>query len=136
MTRYVPNTEEKMTWKIGDTGFDMRLSSYVPKLLEYNIKPVINEILSKNQVTKEDIDIWAIHPGGRAIVENIQKAMDLSADDVEVSYEILREYGNMSSATIMFIMEKIFEKKKFGKMFSAAFGPGLTVESGYFEKVH
>lgn len=134
-SRYISDSENDMAWKIGDHGFDMKLSVYVPKIIEENISPILNDLLEKSDVKKDEIDFWAIHPGGRAILEKIEKLFGLKKSDLSYSYEVLRDYGNMSSATIMFLLEKILKEDKYGKIFSSAFGPGLTIETGLMEKI-
>jgi len=80
---------------------------------------------------RSDISDWCIHPGGKKILEAVGKSMDLAGEDFEESYEVLREYGNMSSPTILFVLEKMLNRKDGikGNVFAAAFGPGLTMET-------
>ncbi len=80
---------------------------------------------------KNNITHWAIHPGGKKILETIQQELELTRQDVEVSYEVLRNYGNMSSPTILFVLKEILKdiNGSGGKIFAAAFGPGLTMET-------
>jgi predicted naringenin-chalcone synthase len=124
-----------MTWSLGQKGFTMRLSAYIPRLINENILPVMIDLFKQADIKQSDIDIWAIHPGGKAILEKLEKTLNLSRDDLHISYQVLRDFGNMSSATIMFVLAKIMEGDRNGKIFSAAFGPGLTLETGYMEKV-
>jgi predicted naringenin-chalcone synthase len=124
-----------MTWSLGRKGFTMRLSAYIPRLINENILPVMIDLFKQADIKQSDIDIWAIHPGGKAILEKLEKTLNLSRDDLHISYQVLRDFGNMSSATIMFVLAKIMEGDRNGKIFSAAFGPGLTLETGYMEKV-
>ncbi len=134
-SKYIPGSEEDMAWKIGLFGFDMKLSYYVPKLIDTNIIPIMNELFKKSSITKDEIDIWAIHPGGRAILEKLEKTLHLKKEDFKHSYDVLWDYGNMSSSTIMFVLKRILNDDKKGKIFSIAFGPGLTVETGLLEKI-
>lgn len=136
LSHYIADSEDDMAWKIGLYGFDMKLSYYVPKLIDNNIKPIMNKLFKGSKISKDKIDIWAIHPGGKAILEKLENTLKLTKEDFKVSYDVLWEYGNMSSATIMFILERILADNRFGKIFTVAFGPGLTVETGYFEKVN
>ena len=134
-SRYLANSEDKMAWSLGQHGFNMRLSVYIPGLLNENIMTVMADLFKQANIQQADIDIWAIHPGGKAILEKLGKTLNLSPDDLAISYQVLRDYGNMSSTTIMFVLAKILESERYGKIFSAAFGPGLTLETGYMEKV-
>jgi predicted naringenin-chalcone synthase len=134
-SRYVSDSENAMAWKIGDKGFDMVLSAYVPRIIEANIGSIIDEILDFHKVKRGDIAFWGIHPGGRAILNKIETSLGLKKEDLSQSYEVLRNYGNMSSTTVMFVLNEIMKSPEYGKIFSASFGPGLTIESGYFEKI-
>lgn len=134
MSQSIPDSEEMMAWSIGDTGYNMKLSVHVPQIIAKNINSVMSEFKNKTGIKPEEIELWAIHPGGRAILDKLWKTLGLSKEDLAVAYGVLNDYGNMSSATIMFVLERIMENEKKGKMFAAAFGPGLTVETGYFEK--
>ncbi len=125
----IPSTTEEMSWKIGEHGFDMRLSSYVPKLLEKEIKPFLKPLLDAQRLTLPDINHWAIHPGGKAILDKLKSALSLETWQMEDSYTTLQDFGNMSSATVFFVLKSLMEKKKTGKVISCAFGPGLTMES-------
>ena len=126
----IPQGEKDMAWTLGNNGFLMVLSSYVPGLLEANIKSAVAPLLEKAGISKSDITRWAIHPGGRAILDKVEKGLDLCSTSLCASREVLREYGNMSSATVLFVLEKLMnvpvEKET---IYTAAFGPGLTVES-------
>ena len=136
VTEIVPGTEEDMAWNIGDTGFGMKLTVNVPKVVKANLANTLNEILSKANKTKEDIKIWAIHPGGKTILTKSEEALNLTPEDLDASYHIMREYGNMSSATIMFVLENILkDEKKNGLTFAASFGPGMTIEATLMEKI-
>ena len=127
--------EEDMAWELGDQGFNMMLSSYVPKIIEANVAKVVEQQLTSSKLHFEDIDYWALHPGGRAILDKIRNALELSEDDLIYSRNVLKNYGNMSSATVLFVMQEILNSKPdTGNLMAAmAFGPGLTIESGIFE---
>ncbi len=134
-SHYIANSEADMAWQIGERGFDMRLSLYVPALIEQHMKSITDSLFAKAGKQRADIDIWAIHPGGRAILEKVQESLGLKKQALQISYDVLREYGNMSSATIMFVLERILADKGTGGVFATAFGPGLTVECSFMEKI-
>ena len=134
-SRIIPGSENDMAWRIGENAFDMRLSAYVPRLIEQNIRSIVDGLLGTVDAAFSDIDIWAVHPGGRAILDRTAVALDLPESALANSYEVLREYGNMSSATIFFVLKRILESSQSGTVFATAFGPGLTVESGLFRKI-
>lgn len=131
----LPSSEKDMAWIIGETGFDMRLSAYVPEVIRTNIDGLVAELFAGSGWTLADIEQWAVHPGGRAILDKLSEAFGVTHDDFQFSYNTLRDYGNMSSATVFFVLRALLESGRLGKTYSAAFGPGLTVESALLELV-
>jgi predicted naringenin-chalcone synthase len=130
----IPDSRALMTWDIGDDGFDMVLSGRVPGAIHNALGSAIDGILGGRRVA--DIDLWAIHPGGRSILDAVERALDLGPDALSRSRAVLRAYGNMSSATIMFVLERMlrgFSEKCAGC--AMAFGPGLTAETMLFHTV-
>jgi len=125
----VPKGKKDMAWELSSTGFLMTLSGYVPELIEEDFEQLVQRALQKAGVEKEEITQWCIHPGGKRIVEAIQKSLGLKPDNLEASYNVLKEYGNMSSPTLLFVLKELMEQKKKGTVFAAAFGPGLTMET-------
>lgn len=131
------NSEKDMAWTIGDTGFDMVLSTYVPDIIKSNLKSAVLPLFQNYDISLKDIKYWAIHPGGRAILDKIEQNFGLKAAQLEASRSVLQEYGNMSSATIFFVLKYLLENQalKDETALAMAFGPGLTIESGLFTKV-
>ncbi|RNC83744.1 MAG: type III polyketide synthase [Balneola sp.] len=129
--------EKDMAWTIGDTGFDMILSSYVPDIIESNLGGIITPLLNEFSITKKDVETWAIHPGGRAIIDKVVEAMQLKEEQVQSSRKVLANYGNMSSATVLFVLKDILSRcpENGSRVLPIAFGPGLTIESGLFRVV-
>ena len=128
----LPQGKKDMAWELSSTGFLMTLSGYVPNLIEEDFEVLTQHALQKNGLQKNNITDWCIHPGGKKILEAIHKSLRLTNGELNESYEILRQYGNMSSATILFVLKKIFDKaghQKKKTIFGAAFGPGLTMET-------
>jgi alpha-pyrone synthase len=128
--------KSEMAWQIGNHGFEMTLSTYVPVLIQKGIGNLTAKLLEASKLEISDIDFFAIHPGGKRILESIEKSLGLSKEDNRFSYEILKNYGNMSSATVVFVLQIIMNQldiKDDGKnILSFAFGPGLTLESMIF----
>ncbi|PEN14910.1 chalcone synthase [Longibacter salinarum] len=133
-----------MTWDIGDTGFQMGLSSRVPKVIAKHLPDYVDDLLGRHDLSADEIDFWAIHPGGRAIVEKAQSVLGLEDADVEDSLEVLRQHGNMSSPTILFVLKRILEQRQQqiagdgappsnDHGVAMAFGPGLTIEGALFK---
>ncbi|MFB2581861.1 type III polyketide synthase [Herbiconiux sp. P15] len=140
-TTLTPTGEEAMAWTIGDHGFEMILSTYVPKIIDEHITGALEPLLQGTPTSA--VERWAIHPGGRSILDRVQSKLALSDTQLEPSRQVLRQYGNMSSATILFVLERILadasaEQGAEGsaarreRVCAMAFGPGLTVETGLF----
>jgi predicted naringenin-chalcone synthase len=132
-----PKGEKDMAWDIGDHGFDMVLSTYVPDIIESNLKQVIQPLFDKYKLDHSNIDYWAIHPGGRAIVDKIEVGLGLKEHQVAASRKTLAQYGNMSSVTVLFVLDELMnsEPEKDSIVLPMAFGPGLTIESGLLKIV-
>ncbi len=126
--------EKDMAWTISDTGFKMVLSSYIPSIIEANIDDIMQPMFESLEITKQDIDMWAVHPGGRAIIDKVEQGMKVDSDKVIPSRTVLANYGNMSSATILFVLDEIRRSSlnSHSKVLPIAFGPGLTIETGIF----
>lgn len=124
---------EDMAWHIGNTGFQMRLSSYIPAFIKGGVESLLKGLLNKMPKVEQEDPIFAIHPGGRRILEAAEEALGLEREDNRYAYEVLREYGNMSSATVLFVLKAIFadagQQQEGRPIISFAFGPGLTMES-------
>lgn len=129
----LPQTSKDMAWHIADSGFDIVLSTYVPEAIESGIASFLDKMLVENKLSVSEIDFYAIHPGGLKILEACEKALNIPKEQNRYSYQVLRDYGNMSSATVLFVLQSIMDdidKRDHGKnIFSCAFGPGLTLES-------
>ncbi|GAB2642023.1 type III polyketide synthase [Emticicia sediminis] len=126
--------QEDMAWQLSSTGFLMTLSSHVPKLIKQEIKNLLENSLQKLGLNTENITDWAIHPGGKNILEAVQTSLELDAEALNESFEVLKNYGNMSSPTILFVLKKMMESTKTGNIFAVAFGPGITMESVILER--
>jgi predicted naringenin-chalcone synthase len=127
------HAKEEMTWNIGDFGFDMKLSGNVPDIIKDGISELTSHLLSKLSLDLSKIDYFAIHPGGKRILEVIEDELSLTKEDNKYAREILKNYGNMSSPTILFVLHLLWQQLSSddgGKhVLSFAFGPGLTLES-------
>jgi predicted naringenin-chalcone synthase len=124
--------KKDMAWELSSYGFLMTLSGYVPELIEEDFAELTNKALINANLTKESITHWCIHPGGKKILEAVHNSLGFENGQLQHSYDILRDYGNLSSATILFVLKRIMSelsKNKQEKIFGAAFGPGLTMET-------
>ena len=124
--------EEDMAWTIGDDGFEMVLTGEVPRIIGREIRGAVDGFLAG-----EVPAAWAVHPGGRSILDRVQAGLELSPDALAASRAVLRDYGNMSSATVMFILREMLHDETLASgatIAGLAFGPGLTVESALLTK--
>jgi len=119
-------TADHMTWDVTDLGFKMGLSPAVPDVLARHARPVVEELLGRHGLVVGDVDGWAIHPGGRRIVEVVGDALELSAELLAPSYDVLRDVGNCSSATVLLVLQQV-QVRPGGLVVMMAFGPGLTL---------
>jgi predicted naringenin-chalcone synthase len=123
---------DAMTWNLGSNGFKMTLSADVPELFREDIGPLKERALAKSGITQEAIKYWCIHPGGKRILQAIAAGLSITDEDLAASYGVLKNHGNMSSPTILFVLKAMWDevlKYPGSPIFAAAFGPGLTMES-------
>ncbi len=125
--------KEEMTWDIGDFGFEMRLSDCVPDVIERNINHLTTNLLSQLKIDVGDIDFFAVHPGGKKILRVIEECLNIPKEKNQYAHHVLKNYGNMSSPTIIFVLQHIVQSlthEDINKtILSFAFGPGITMES-------
>lgn len=130
------NGQSDMAWLIGDFGFQMALTNYVPKIIEGGIKQLTTKMLEQIGQTLVDIDAFAIHPGGKKILEAIESQLSITKEQNRSAYEVLKNFGNMSSPTVLFVLKDVWSELRSQpnkKILSFAFGPGLTLESLLFK---
>lgn len=129
--------DPQMAWSVGNFGFEMKLTSYVPEIIQSGIKKLTDEMLTRAKKNFSSIKHFAIHPGGKKILEAIEQELGLSATDNRHAYAVLKEYGNMSSSTVLFVLyyllKELTAKNNDESVLSFAFGPGLTLESILFK---
>ena len=128
-----PGSADAMTWTIADHGFEMTLSARVPALIGDHLKPWLISWLAQHRYSLRDIGSWAIHPGGPRIVEAVTDALGLPAGAGEASHAVLTEHGNMSSPTILFILDRLRRAEAPRPCVALGFGPGLAVEAALFD---
>ncbi|HEX7902947.1 MAG TPA: type III polyketide synthase [Chitinophagaceae bacterium] len=121
-----------MAWQLSSQGFLMTLSGYVADLIEEDFNGLVQNALMNAGLNQEAITHWCVHPGGKKILEAVHKSLGFTNGQLQPCYEVLREYGNMSSPTVLFVLQKIMQAldhKQESRIFGAAFGPGLTMET-------
>ncbi len=132
----LPKGKQDMAWAIGNLGFEMRLSAYVPDIIRTGISSLINQLLSSHGSDLKAVNHYAIHPGGKKILQAIEAELGLTRHDNRFAYQVLSQYGNMSSPTVLFVLKALWQAATPGnngqQALSLAFGPGLTLESALF----
>jgi len=127
----LPDTESLIDWRVRDEGFDMVLSPAVPPTIARGLEAAAPEIFAG--LGPDSVDRWAVHPGGRAVLDAVERGLQLGDDALLASRDVLRECGNMSSATVMFVLERVMRDLEAGKSGCAmSFGPGLAAETMLF----
>jgi predicted naringenin-chalcone synthase len=130
-----PAVADQMVWFAGDHGLQLRLSQELPETLAANVPDVVGRFLEDYELAPADIDHWLIHPGGPQILDSVERSLNLPTDALQLSRSVLRKFGNMSSPTIFFILQKLLRAGKTGRVVAMAFGPGLAVEMVLVEVV-
>ncbi len=125
----LPETGDLMAWRIGDNGFDMRLSPHVPGVIQQMLKPWLCAQLARRSLNVCDVRSWAIHPGGPRILTACAESLGLDYTCLEPSQQVLADYGNMSSPTVLFILNQLRTQANNLPCVMLAFGPGLTIEA-------
>lgn len=127
------SASEEMVWRIGNNGFDLRLTPEVPIVVKDNIKELADKLFLKTGLQQKDIDHYALHPGGMKILEACEEALHITKEQNEISYTVLNNYGNMSSVTILFVLKEYLSRLTKNDLnqniLACAFGPGISMES-------
>jgi len=133
-SRVLPHSQREMGWLIGDNGFEMSLSARVPDLIAAHLEPAVLAMLAEAGLAREAVGCWAVHPGGPRILGSVEAALSLDPEALAVSRGVLAEHGNMSSATILFVLDRLRATGAEGPCVALAFGPGLTVELAVLDR--
>jgi alpha-pyrone synthase len=131
----IPDTRDLITWKIRGLGFDMFLSGQVPVAIGKGLEAIgrSSDQAIIGPFTLDDITLWGVHPGGRTILDAVERGLALTPDALSASRSVLERYGNMSSATVMFVLDELMRHAQPGERGCAmSFGPGLTAETMLF----
>ncbi len=128
-SRVLPQTSDLMSWRIGDHGFEMTLSPRLPEIIRCNLNPWLSLWLADHSLRISDIRSWAIHPGGPRILTAAAQGAGFDPQLLLPSQQVLADYGNMSSPTVAFILERLMQAGASPPCVVLAFGPGLTIEA-------
>ncbi|HEX8812103.1 MAG TPA: type III polyketide synthase [Terracidiphilus sp.] len=127
----LPQTSGLITWKIRNGGFDMHLSGQVPGEIKRGLREASRQVMRGKEI--EEVELWAVHPGGRTVLDAVEEGMELGQDALRFSRGVLARFGNMSSATVMFVLKDVMAHAKAGQQGCAmSFGPGVTAETMLF----
>jgi predicted naringenin-chalcone synthase len=130
----LPATSAFITWRIGELGFDMHISGQIPGELRRGLAAAANQITQGADL--QSIDLWAVHPGGRTILDAVEQGLALCPEALLHSRDILRNFGNMSSASVVFVLERLMQTARPGQRGCAmSFGPGVTAETMLFHAI-
>ena len=130
-------TEDGITLSINEKGISCKLSKYLPQYIAKNMWGYVDAFLKKNNLEKDDVDFWAVHPGGRRIIEEAQNGLELTEEQCKYSWKVLDTYGNMLSPSVMFVLELILDEHKaeiakgqegFSQGLAFSFSPGVGAE--------
>jgi predicted naringenin-chalcone synthase len=127
-------TADHMTWEVTDVGFRMGLSSQVPQVLSVHVRKLVDDLLSRHQLTIGDVDGWAVHPGGPKILDVVEAELELPPDGLAASRAVLSQYGNCSSPTVLLVLDALRRRPRPPRhVVLLAFGPGLTLYATLLE---
>jgi alpha-pyrone synthase len=128
----INNSQHGIIISLDNNSITCKLSKHLPKFINDNIGNALKLFLDRNNLTIKDIDFWAVHPGGKRILESVESGLNLSRDQLTVSWDILNTYGNMLSSSIMFVLEKFISmeniKKDNSYCVAFSFSPGVGIE--------
>ncbi len=128
----LPNSEDAITWQISNNGFIMTLSPHINDLIKEHLPSFLAQWLEKYSMQLGDITTWAVHPGGPRILNAVETCLELPSSSLDVSRQVLAEYGNMSSPTVLFILQRLMALGNATPTLMLGFGPGLTIEAALF----
>ncbi|MBK6967230.1 MAG: type III polyketide synthase [Bacteroidales bacterium] len=128
------NGKDLMGWNITPVNFEMVLDAGIPAFISDEVMEILQKAGKKLEIDPSSVDKWAIHPGGKSILDAIKKRIPLNESDLQYSYKVLARYGNMSSPTILFVLNEMLESglRPEEKIFSIGFGPGISIETALF----
>lgn len=129
----IPDSRHVMSWRVGDHGFEMRLAGEVAEKINTHLRPWMSEWLGQHGHTIESIGSWAVHPGGPRILSAVEEALTLPREATRFSHEVLAQHGNMSSPTVLFILDRLRQANAKRPCVALGFGPGLVAEAALLE---
>ena len=129
----IPDSRDVMSWRIGDHGFEMSLTADVSYKINDHLREWLSGWLAEQGHSIESIRSWAVHPGGPRILQAVESSLNLPGEATQVSRSVLSELGNMSSPTVLFIIDRMRQAGAPGPCLALGFGPGLMAEAALFD---
>jgi alpha-pyrone synthase len=129
----LPDSDREMAWRVGDHGFQMTLTKRIPQTIAKGLRGWLEPWLESQGSSMSAIRNWMVHPGGPRILDAVESSLNLQAKDLEISRDVLSRHGNMSSPTVLFILQEFLKRERTGPSLMLAFGPGLTAEAALLE---
>jgi prepilin-type processing-associated H-X9-DG protein len=130
----LPDSADAMTWSVGDHGFEMTLSKQVPALIGRHLRAWLTTWLAGFGLELAAVGSWAIHPGGPRVLDIVEDALGLGQDALAVSRAVFADHGNMSSPTVLFILDRLARAAARGPCVALGFGPGMTMEAALLSR--
>ena len=129
--------KDLLGWNISPRAFEMILDAALPELIGEHVETVLEKAFMHYKISRDQIQFWAVHPGGKRILDSFRKKIKLEREDLKYSYSVLDNHGNMSSPTILFVLQAIWKTHpKVGeKIVALGFGPGLSIDTAQFHYV-
>lgn len=121
-----PGSLDVMGWLVAEDGFGVLFSRDIPELVRTKLRPVVDAYLGDNGMTIKDIDRFVCHPGGTKVIKALEEVLELAPGTLSHAREVLREYGNMSAATVFFVLDRVLKADSKGRHLLSALGPGFT----------
>jgi predicted naringenin-chalcone synthase len=128
----IPDSAAAMTWRIGDFGFDMGLSRKIPELIGQHLRGYVENWLERQGLGLNDVGSWAVHPGGPKVLDAVELSLSLPKEGLVHSRAVLSDHGNMSSPTVLFILDRMQRENAPRPCVALGFGPGMAVEAALF----
>ena len=131
--RLWPGTLDIMGWTVDPQGFGVIFDQSIPVFATEHLRGAVEDMLTEQGLTRQDITRFISHPGGRKVIEAIEQSLELPEQSLTAERDVLRDFGNMSAPTVLFVLEQVMAAKPAGRFMALALGPGFTLSSVTFE---
>ena len=121
-----PDTQRIMGWDVEDPGLAVVFDRAIPPFIESELASAVDEMCAKLGISRQDVERFCCHPGGVKVIDAIEKALELNQGELNIEREVLRDYGNMSAPTVLFVLKELIQRGLPDRVLMTAFGPGFT----------